>query len=77
MRKSINEFNSILNDTEKLSTSQLYLVRGGDGEDLRRNTGLRIGGSTTTTPDSTTTTTISTTASIDTVSTSMTVDICG
>ena len=38
MRKSINEFNSILTEKEKLSNHQLCLVRGGNGEDLRRNT---------------------------------------
>ena len=37
MKKSINEFRSILTETEKLSTTQLYQLRGG-GEDLRRNT---------------------------------------
>ncbi len=60
MRKSINEFNNLLTETEKLSTSELCLVRGGDGEDLRRNTSFRIG-STTITASLTTTTTNSTT----------------
>ena len=39
MKKSINEFRSILTETEKLSTLQLCQLKGGDGgEDLRRNT---------------------------------------
>lgn len=37
MKKSINEFRSILTETEKLSTIQLCQLKGG-GEDLRRNT---------------------------------------
>ena len=37
MKKSINEFRSILTETEKLSTLQLCHLKGG-GEDLRRNT---------------------------------------
>jgi hypothetical protein len=63
MRKSINEFNSILTETEKLSTTQLCLVRGGDGEDLRRNTSFSIGGTTITTSTTTTTTGSTTTIS--------------
>ncbi len=37
MKKSINEFKSILTETEKLSTLQLCQLKGGGGEDLRRN----------------------------------------
>ncbi len=58
MRKSINEFNSIFSETEKLTAPQLCLVKGG-GEDLRRNTSLAIGGTTITTTTTITSTTVS------------------
>ena len=37
MKKIINEFTSVLTETEKLSTLQLCQLKG-SGEDLRRNT---------------------------------------
>jgi hypothetical protein len=42
MKKSINEFRSILTETEKLSTTQLCQLKGGGGEDLRRNTSVAL-----------------------------------
>jgi hypothetical protein len=62
MQKTIQELKNVLNVGEKLTTSQLCFVKGGDGEDIRRplNSG-RPGGTVT----SSTTTSGSTTSTIN------------
>ena len=65
---SINELKNLLSSCEQLAPIQLFSIKGGDGEDLRRDTtsSLRMASSTTTTTTTTakptTTTTTTTTA---------------
>jgi hypothetical protein len=64
MKKTIQELRNVLNVGEKLTTSQLCFLKGGDGEDIRRPNncgrpgGTSTGSSTPGTTDSTTTVTI-------------------
>jgi hypothetical protein len=60
---SINELKNLLSSFEQLAPIQLFSIKGGDGEDLRRDTtsSLRMVSSTITTTTTTTpTTTIAT-----------------
>ncbi len=69
MKKTIQELRNVLNVGEKLTTSQLCFLKGGDGEDIRRpNTSGRPGG-TGTTGTGTTTTGGSTTGTVDSTTT--------
>lgn len=71
MKNSINNLKTQLTSREKLSIQQLFAIKGGDGEDIRRDeqrsSSFNINNSSTTTitttPTTTTTTTVSTTSS--------------
>ncbi len=69
MKKTIQELRNVLNVGEKLTTSQLCFLKGGDGEDIRRPNNCGRPGGTGTTGTGSTTTGGSTTGTIDSTTT--------
>ena len=58
---SINELKTLFSNREQLSPIQLFSTKGGDGEDLRKDTSSMLLRTTTVTSPTTTTTTTTTT----------------
>jgi hypothetical protein len=58
---SINELKNLLSSREQLAPIQLFSIKGGDGEDLRRDTTSSLRMVTTTTTTTAVTTTIKST----------------
>ncbi len=73
MISKLNQLKTVISDKEILSPTQMFQLKGGaDGDDLRRNSLLRISGTITTTGS---TTTISGTISTSTITISGTIAI--
>ncbi len=59
MKRTINDFRALVSANEILTTQHISLIKGGDGDDLRRDSfRIMTGGTTSTKPTTTTTTTI-------------------
>jgi hypothetical protein len=56
MKRTINDFRAMFSANEILTTQQISFIKGGDGDDLRRDTFRILTGSGTTTTTTTTTT---------------------